>query len=82
MLQFYPTMEGYKVIFENNRAISAHKLDYINTDKDELIKLTRKGEHRFMEWLIIYGYDENDAIEMANDIIQEYWGLILKLIIL
>jgi hypothetical protein len=61
----------YKVTFEDNRPVSAMLLQSITTEK--LIDLTRRGNRRLMNWLIVVGDDEKDAIQMADSIVKEYW---------
>jgi hypothetical protein len=61
----------YKVTFEDNRPVSAMLLNSISSEK--LIDLTRRGNKRLMNWLVVVGDDEKDAIHMADSIVKEYW---------
>ncbi len=61
----------YKVTFEDNKSVSALLLQSITSEK--LIDLTRRGNRRLMNWLVVVGDDEKDAILMADSIMKEYW---------
>ena len=61
----------YKVTFEDNRPVSAMLLNSISSEK--LIDLTRRGNKRLMNWLVVVGDDEKDAIHMADSRVKEYW---------
>ena len=65
-------MKGYRVIFENNIPVFARQLD--GFDNKELIKLSKEGNKRLMNWLVVYGDNEADAIEIAKKVIKTIWS--------
>ncbi len=65
-------MIGYKVTFEQNKAVSATRLE--NTYQARLVQLGKEGGKRSLQWLVVYGADEHDAIKIADDIVKDYKG--------
>ncbi len=66
-------MEGYKVRFEQNRAVAAQHLDHI--DYNHLVKLSKdSAEEKALEWLVVTGRDEKDALESANKMVDFFWA--------
>ena len=61
----------YKVTFEDNRPVSAMVINSISGEK--LIDLSSSGNKRWLNWLVVVGDDERDAINMAENIVKEYW---------
>ena len=66
------SMREYKVIFDNNRPVTAMQQKYV--DYKQLIRLCREGDQRFMKWLVVVAEDEKDAIRSADHILNTYWG--------
>ena len=65
-------MNEYKVIFENNIPVFARRMDVV--ENKDLIKLSREGDKRFMNWLVVYGDSEADAIDIAQKVIKAIWS--------
>ena len=65
-------MNEYKVIFENNIPVFARRLDV--AENKDLIKLSTEGDKRFMNWLVVYGDNEADAIEIAKKVLTAIWS--------
>ncbi len=61
----------YKVTFKNNLPVSAMLVNSISCEK--LIDLSSSGNKRWLNWLVVVGDDERDAINMAENIVNEYW---------
>ncbi len=55
-------LERYKVTFRNNKPSSAAKIDWKAPGS---IKIGRDGDKRFVDWYVVYGTNEMDAIEKA-----------------
>ncbi len=66
------SMQEYKVICENNRPVTAKLLNYVNYR--ELIKLTRQENKKYINWLVVVGESEKDAIESADYILANFWA--------
>jgi len=64
-------MHEYKVIFENNIPVFASRL--VPRSK-ELLKISKEGGKRVMNWLVVYGDSEDDAMEIANKVISTIWS--------
>jgi hypothetical protein len=69
-------MKEYKVIFENNVPVFARLMNVVS-DK-ELLKLTRDGDKKYINWLIVYGDNETDALEIAAKVIDTIWAQYLS----
>lgn len=65
-------MKGYKVIFEDNKPVLARLVE--SFDNNEIVKLTRKGGKRFMNWLVVYSDSEEDALEIASKVVRTIWA--------
>ena len=65
-------MEGYKVLFQHNRAVTAQHLDHI--DYKDLVKLSGQGKKKHLEWLVVTGRDEKDALVSANNMVHNFWA--------
>jgi hypothetical protein len=66
----------YKVTFQDNKPVSAVLMKVLVGEK--LIDLTRSGNRRLMNWLVVEGDDEKDALKMAENIVREYWAKYLS----
>ena len=64
-------MEGYKVRFEQNRAVAAQYLDRI--DYKNLVRVCRNGNEKSLEWLVVTGRNEQDALENADKMVDSFW---------
>ena len=62
----------YKVSFKNNKAIEADSLNGMSYHN--LIKCSKKGARRFVNWLVVFATDENDAIKNADEMVHDYLG--------
>ena len=60
-------MEGYKVSFLNNKATGAVLLPGI--DHQQLIRMKEKE----LDFLVVMGNDEGDALKMANEQVHSFW---------
>ncbi len=69
-------MVEYKVVFDNNKAVAATKFQKLVPD--DAVRLHREGDKRLLDWLVVYGDDEQDAMQLADNIVTNYWGTILK----
>ena len=63
-------LREYKVKFKNNRPVNADPLNDRNYETP--IKCTQKGHNRFINWLVVFGYDEKDAITNASKMVRDY----------
>jgi hypothetical protein len=63
-------MRTYKVLFENNKAVSATELLYPQTD--DLIFVEEKNGIKYIKWLCVHIDDEQSAIDLANQTLFEY----------
>ncbi len=61
-------MEGYKVSFRNNKATGAVLLSGI--DHQQLIGMEQ--EHK-LDFLVVMGNDETDALKMADEQVHSFW---------
>ena len=69
-------MHGYKVIFDNNIAQYAYRLDIV--DNEKILKISKEGNHRYMDWLVVCGNSEHDAMWMGNKFLRTFWADYLK----
>ena len=69
-------MVEYKVVFDNNKAVAATKFQKLVPD--DAVRLHREGDKKLLDWLVVYGDDEQDAMQLADNIVTNYWGTILK----
>ena len=65
-------MKGYKVIFENNIPVFARMLDV--AENQDMVRLSKQGSKRLMNWLVVYGDNETDAMEIARKVMQTIWA--------
>jgi hypothetical protein len=65
------SMHEYKVVFNNNKPVSAILQRFV--DYKHLIKLSKQGNKRLMNWLIVVGENENDALQSADNILHTFW---------
>ena len=65
-------MKGYRVIFENNIPAFARQVEAL--DKNDFIKLSMKGDKRMLNWLLVYGDSEADALEIASKVLKTIWA--------
>ncbi len=63
-------LREYKVTFENNKPVEANSLH--GTSYRDMIKCTVSGGKPFILWLVVFGYDETDAIHNAVEMVQHY----------
>ena len=67
-------MRAYKVIFENNVAVSASPIVFFHS------KDSKKAEHKdrkdLLPWLIVMAKNEDDGIRIASKMIKEHSGLL------
>ncbi len=60
----------YKVLFENNKAVSATQLLY--PESEDLIFVEEKNGIKYLRWLCVEIEDEQSAIDLANQTLIEY----------
>ena len=60
-------METYRVVFDNNRPVYARPIS--QNEKSKIGEIS-KGKKKQVEWLAVEGYDEEDSINLANEIMQ------------
>lgn len=65
-------MHEYKVIFENNVPVHAARLAPVEGTK--LVHISKQGKKKIMNWLVVYGDSESDAIEIAKKVINTIWS--------
>ncbi len=65
-------LREYKVSFRNNKAIEADALKGISYQN--MIECSKKGAKRFINWLVVFGTDEKDAIHNADEMVHDYLG--------
>ena len=65
-------MKGYRVIFENNIPAFARQVDV--SERNDLIKLSTQGGKRMLNWLMVYGDSEADALEIASKVLKTIWA--------
>jgi len=63
-------LREYKVKFRNNRPVNADPV--VGVSYENLIKCSQKGRNRFINWLVVFGYNEKDAIINANNMVRDY----------
>ncbi len=63
-------MRTFKVLFENNNAVSAAKMLFPHPD--DLILVEEKKGIKYLQWLCVEADDEQSAIELANSTLVEY----------
>jgi hypothetical protein len=61
-------MKLYKVIFENNKAVSATDVDPANPHNEDN---TFMNGNENIRWLLILGFDEQDSINIARILFDE-----------
>jgi|GEM_PF-6384400 len=64
-------MHDYRVIFKNNIPQSAMRVEVVNNK--ELVHLTTNHGHKCMDWLVVPGDDEVDAIWVAANMMRTIW---------
>jgi hypothetical protein len=68
-------MKTYKVIFENNVPQGAQLMRSAYKDA---VKLNKTDGHTFINWLIVEGDNEKEAIEIAGKVVKIVWGKVLE----
>ncbi len=63
-------LREYKVKFRNNRPVNADPVDVAGYEN--VIKCSQKGRDRFINWLVVFGYDEKDAIINAKNMVRDF----------
>jgi len=63
-------LREYKVSFRDNKAIGADSMNGMSYM--DLIKCSKEGARRFINWLVVFAYDEKDAIKNADEMVHEY----------
>jgi hypothetical protein len=63
----------YKVLFENNTAISA-----IPTNKLQHGDVELRSDRESVRWLALECANEKTAIEIAGQVVKKIWGTILR----
>lgn len=66
-------MKAYKVIFENNVAISACPIDFFYSKAVEVKHYTGGNS---LQWVIIFADDEQEGIANANKMVREYFSFL------
>src|SRR3954471_10482700 len=61
-------MEKYRVLFADNQGFAAAKTGW---DTDATLKVNKVNGRKLLEWFIVYGDSEHDAIQTANTIVRE-----------
>lgn len=65
-------MSLYKVIFENNTAVSAQLLP--DQPIQTLVNFGMEGLRLNIRWYILYAESESQAMEIAETVVKEIWG--------
>jgi hypothetical protein len=60
-------MIKYKVLFENNKAIAAEAAD---VDTGRHLMIVKEGDRLVIQWFIVWGDDADDAIRMADRVVN------------
>ena len=63
-------LREYKVRFRNNKPVNADPLN--NSIYESPIKCSQQGNNRFVNWLVVFGTDEKDAISNARKMLNDY----------
>jgi len=63
-------MKAYKVIFDNNIAVSAFQINLTSNDN---AKIDRIGNKPVLRYLTVYADDEQDSLDEANKIVRDYF---------
>jgi len=61
-------MIKYKVVFENNKAIASRQVDPLSCD---CVRIEYPNGQSTIMWLVVYAYNEQDSINVANVIIKD-----------
>ena len=69
-------MHGYRVIFKNNVPQYAKRVDVVN-NKD-IVHITTSDGHKCMDWLVVPGDNELDALWIAEHMMKTIWANYLK----
>lgn len=65
-------MEVYKVIFDNNVAVAARKIDF---SLRKSVKVVHKDSKRLVQWLPVFAESEQESIMIANKVVNYYFSL-------
>ena len=65
-------MEVYKVIFDNNVAVAARKIDF---SLRKSVKVLHKDSKRLVQWLPVFAESEQESIMIANKEVNYYFSL-------
>ena len=65
-------MEVYKVIFDNNVAVAARKID---CSLRKSVKVVHKDSKRQVQWLPVFAESEQESIMIANKVVNYYFSL-------
>lgn len=71
----FVAMKTYKVIFENNIPAFAQQMRSAYKDA---VKLNKSDGHTYINWLIVEGDNESEAIEIAGKVVKVVWGKVLE----
>ena len=64
-------MKLYKVLFENNEAVSAIQMD--NADYKS-VKVELDENNKVVKWITVFATDEPDAKDIANKVVRDYFS--------
>jgi hypothetical protein len=68
-------VERYKVLFADNKAVAASKTDW---QIKKTLNIRKKGDKKIIDWFIVYGDDETDAIRLADSVVTESFAKFLN----
>jgi hypothetical protein len=71
-------MQYYRVLFENNCAKTAAPLNRTWVNED-LADFRKDGMDVYINWYIVEAESEEDAIQIAADVVKSIWGGVLGL---
>jgi len=66
-------MKKYKVRFENNRALSAELFNPEAYDDEEFVSVIAIEGRSYIDWLTVYAESEQDAFEIAETVVDQYF---------
>ncbi len=70
-------MPFYKVTFNDNKASSAESVQISSVD--ELKEFGNVGDKTVIRWYVVEADTEQQAIDIADKVVKEIWGVILGL---
>ncbi len=65
-------MYNYKVTFQNNTPASIERIGHV--DYKRLLDITNHGNRKSLNWLVVPGDDEQEAIVMAGKLVSTFWA--------